>query len=162
MPMSFSEVRYPQFTGGGPDMYIGPEPFFRDHLDSLRSQWRRTPDAEFPDGYLGTITTRQDDKLLQGLQKRQNQRSYQRGVHKGERIDQGDYFWPREFGVDSGLRRQMRTDRRFAPLNGGAAPIVLVNDGKAGPRGVPSNDRTRQSPDAARSAQLSRLAPRYR
>jgi hypothetical protein len=68
--------------------------------------FRRTPSAEYPDGYLGTITSRQSDKLLDSLKGRQNQRSYQRGVHKGERIDPGDYYWPDRFTPDMQLRQE--------------------------------------------------------
>ena len=40
------------------------------------------PGAAYPDGYLGTITDRQQDKLLGAVQSRLTDRSYQRGVHK--------------------------------------------------------------------------------
>jgi hypothetical protein len=54
----------------------------------------RVPSAEYPDGYLGTINDRRQDRVLQGVQKRLTDRSYQRGVHKGDKIDAGDYSWP--------------------------------------------------------------------
>src|SRR5688500_16168090 len=79
-------------TGGGGSPVAtpgGPQPFFRDAQDERRSMWRRTPDAQYPDGYLGTIPSRRGDRILDTLKSRQNQRSYQRGVHKGERIDPG-------------------------------------------------------------------------
>jgi hypothetical protein len=88
--------------GGGTDVLK-----FRDGLDAKRAgMGARVPSAEYPDGYLGTITDRRQDRLLQGVQKRLTDRSYQRGVHKGDKIDAGDYMWP-EFGsVDpqAGLR----------------------------------------------------------
>lgn len=80
---------------------------FRDPIDAARTMMgARVPSAEWPDGYLGTIQSRREDRLLNGLKKNLNQRGYQRGVHKGERIDPGDYHWPAEFGPDSGLQRQ--------------------------------------------------------
>jgi hypothetical protein len=54
----------------------------------------RTPAAEYPDGYLGTINDRRRDRVMEGVQKRLTDRSYQRGVHKGDVIDHSDYFWP--------------------------------------------------------------------
>lgn len=85
--------------GGG-----GMAPFFRDAMDTQRSKWGQTPDATYPDGYLGTIRSRRDDRLLNSLKNRQNERSYQRGVHKGERQDPSAYYWPPEFGPEDGLK----------------------------------------------------------
>ena len=78
----------------------------RSLLDEARMGTGRVPSAEYPDGYVGTIRSRRDDKgkpnsvseaVLNSIQSRVNQRSYQRGVHKGERIDPGDYVWPEEW-----------------------------------------------------------------
>ena len=89
--------------GGGSGMPLA----FRDPVDAARCMMgQRAPSAEYPDGYLGTIQSRRGDRLLDGLKNNLNQRAYQRGVHKGERIDPQDYFWPDEFGPDSGLARQ--------------------------------------------------------
>lgn len=80
---------------------------FRDPVDAARCMMgQRVPSAEYPDGYLGTINTRRSDRLLDSLKNNLNQRAYQRGVHKGERIEPHDYFWPDEFSADSGLARQ--------------------------------------------------------
>jgi hypothetical protein len=70
----------------------------------------RVPSAEYPDGYLGTINDRRQDRVLQGVQKRLTDRSYQRGVHKGDKIDAGDYMWPDAGGVNpqAGLVYQAR------------------------------------------------------
>lgn len=157
----------------------GPQPFFRDELDAFRSMWRRTPEATYPDGYLGTITARRDDRLLQATKQRENQRSYQRGVHKGERIDPGDYIWPDQFNLESGLQRQT-TGMRWTPPGGGVDTTAkLTNDGrmsnqpyqrpfsegtgKMGPRGVPSGFQNWPQPpaqiDPVRASQLARLAP---
>jgi len=157
----------------------GPQPFFRDELDSFRSMWRRTPEAQYPDGYLGTITARRDDRLLKNLANRATQRSYQRGVHKGERIDPGDYIWPDQFNLMTGLKREATTGLRAAPPGGGAMPVTLTDAGRMtnqpyqrpfeegkngmGPRGIPSGFTNWPQPpqqiDPVRAAQLSRLGP---
>lgn len=95
---------------------FGPQPFAHNYLDAVRMNWRRTPEATYPDGYLGTIQTRRGDRLLDGLKSRSQQRPYTRGIHKGERIDQRDYFWPEEFNLWSGLEHQA-AGVRFAPPN---------------------------------------------
>ena len=145
--------------GGGGDL----QPWWRDNLDFQRSMWRKTPEAEYPDGYLGTFRTRREDRLLDSLKNRVNQRSYQRGVHKGERIDPGDYVWPSEWTPDRGLQAQAiglrqapvaaMTDR---PLPAGAAMY---------PRGAQSLatlTRTPREIDPMRVQQLRRLMPDWR
>lgn len=124
---------------GGNTSIGGGGPVSHSELDRLRMGQGRVPTAEYPDGYLGTIRSRQDDRLLDSLVNRETQRSYQRGVHKGERIDPGDYEWP--FGLDPqrGVRNQMRQRKgdgviytqRQAPKMGLAPAPHLVNDGKA-------------------------------
>lgn len=118
-------------------------PVARSELDSIRIGTGRVPSAEYPDGYLGSIRSRRDDRLLDSIKSRLNQKAYQRGVHKGERIDASSYFWSPEFGDQSGLQRQMKA--RPLNVNGvvqymvpRAAPEIrltpaphLVNDGKA-------------------------------
>ena len=89
-----------------------PEPFFRDDLDYQRSMFRRIPAAEYPDGYLGTMRLRRDDRVLGYVQGRITERQYQRGVHKGERIDPQDYFWLPGFNPQSGLDAQARGVRQ--------------------------------------------------
>lgn len=66
---------------------------YRSPLDAKRAAAGQLPQAEYPDGYLGTIIDRQQDKLLASVQERLTDRSYQRGVHKGAKIDGSDYFW---------------------------------------------------------------------
>lgn len=113
---------------------------YRDELDYRRmaigARDVRTPNASWPDGYLGTYKTRREDRLLDSLRNRINQRSYQRGVHKGERIDPADYYWPPDFGPMTSLEHQSRGER-FAPL---VDPVyqMLTNDGKPMPRGTES------------------------
>lgn len=84
----------------------GPPPFFRDQLDYERSGWRRTPEAQYPDGYLQTIHTRREDRLLDGLKQRQAAGPKVRGIHKGDQMDARDYYWPPEFNPESGLVNQ--------------------------------------------------------
>src|SRR5438552_1868393 len=104
MPVSFTSWLLNQPYGSPPtSASYGPEPFFRDALDARRSGYNQTPEAQWPDGYLGTITDRREDKLLQNVQQRQNARSYVRGVHKGEKIDPRDYYWLPEFNPQTGI-----------------------------------------------------------
>jgi len=118
-------------------------PVARGELDAIRIGTGRVPTAEYPDGYLGTIRSRRDDRLLDSIKNRVGQKSYQRGVHKGERIEGSAYFWSPEFNDQMGIKRQMRARPtningvtvmvapRFSPqLNLVPAPH-LVNDGKA-------------------------------
>ena len=66
---------------------------YRSPLDAARAARGQLPQAEYPDGYLGTITDRREDKLLEAVQEKLTERSYQRGVHKGEKIARTDYLW---------------------------------------------------------------------
>jgi hypothetical protein len=128
-------------TTGGGGTPIQP----RSELDFLRLGVGRTPSAEYPDGYLGTMRSRRDDRgmptdtLLDSLKNRQNQRGYQRGVHKGEVLDASSYFLPPQLQADRGLKLQARAKQvgntlvvsRQSPKTAlGPAPS-LVNDGKA-------------------------------
>jgi len=128
----------------------GGQPTARSELDFLRMGVGREPSAEYPDGYLGTIRTRRDDrgrpngtseKVLDSMKSRVGQRSYQRGVHRGERIDPSDYYYPSGFEADRGIKRQMKgvqvgstiVTRRNADKSKFAPAPHLPNDGKAGP-----------------------------
>ena len=133
-------------TGGG-----GTPVVPRSAMDFLRIGVGRAPQAEYPDGYLGTIRTRRDDKgkpysigdtVLDSLKNRQNQRAYQRGVHRGERIDPAQYLWPENLKPDRRLKEKNYhlTDvegavvflgARNAPKMALAPAPHLVNDGKA-------------------------------
>jgi hypothetical protein len=125
----------PQGGGGGYGQGLennsyGPQVFFRDSMDARRSMWGQTPEATYPSGYLGTINSRRDDRLLDSLKNRQAQKAYQRGVHKGERIDPADYFWPKAFTAQMGIERQMKADGpvepRFSPILN-AVPVYSPN-----------------------------------
>jgi hypothetical protein len=134
---------YTNYGGGG-------TPVARSELDFLRLGVGREPSAEYPDGYLGTIRSRRDDRgrpastsdrVMDSMKIRVGQRSYQRGVHRGERIDASDYYYPEGLEPDRGIRRQMRgkldgnvirvaRNVEFASI---APAPHLPNDGKAGP-----------------------------
>lgn len=119
-------------------------PIARSDLDAIRIGTGRVPSAEYPDGYLGTIRSRRDDRLLDSIKSKVNQKAYQRGVHKGERIEPSMYYWTPEFNADSGIKRQMkakydssagvyRVPRSGVQTRLTAAPH-LVNDGKSNMR----------------------------
>ena len=124
---SFSQVQARDYPAGDSPFRAaevsGPQPFYRNELDAMRSMWKRTPNAEYPDGYLGTIQTRRHDRLYDGLKARQNNKPYMRGVHKGERLDKRDYQWPDEFNLMSGLQYEA-AGYRFVP------PGVLMEVGE--------------------------------
>ena len=85
---------------------------FRSPLDASRAAHGQIGQAQYPDGYLGNIVDRHSDKLLQHVSNRQTERSYQRGVHKGARINPKDYFWPDgEVHPDDGLAREAAAQR---------------------------------------------------
>src|SRR5213592_3951690 len=94
--------------------YGDPQPAgFTSLLDMRRSAAGpgRTPYADYPDGYLGNVNSRRDDRLLAHVQTRLTQRSYQRGIHKGDRIDPQDYYWNDVVDPEAGIRAQARGQR---------------------------------------------------
>jgi len=133
-------------TGGGGTPIVP-----RSQMDFLRIGVGRAPQAEYPDGYLGTIRSRRDDKgkpyaisdtVLDSLKNRQNQRAYQRGVHKGERIDPAQYMWPENLEPDRRLKKKnyrltevdgavVFVGKKNAPKTELAPAPHLVNDGKS-------------------------------
>jgi hypothetical protein len=154
----------------------GGVPVARSELDFLRLGVGRQPSAEYPDGYLGTIRSRRDDrgrpssvsdKVLDGLKVRVGQRSYQRGVHRGERIDVQDYYYPEGLEATRGIARQMRGQRDGNVIrvrrNVEVAKLVpaphLPNDGKAGPN--VRSDSPMQI-NQARQDQMARMKPSWR
>jgi len=157
-------------TGGGGTPIVP-----RSSMDFLRLGVGRTPSAEYPDGYLGTIRSRRDDKgkpyaasdvVLDSLKARQTQRGYQRGVHKGERIDPGQYMWPENFKPDRRLKVRVREEDldggltmnvlRNSPKFDLAPPPHLVNDGKAN---ISANVPAEFNPRVAQ--QFTHLKPRW-
>jgi hypothetical protein len=156
MPVNFTQWYTNSFAGSPESPNISAEPLFRDALDRQRSAHRRIPQAEYPDGYLGTVKSRRDDRMLKEVQGRANQRNYQRGVHKGERIDPGDYLWPQRLRPDRGLQLESQ-GRKFAPV--GTLEEHLVAEGKMPvPRGAGG---VIGMIDPKRAAQLRRLAPSW-
>jgi hypothetical protein len=157
---------YTNYGGGG-------VPVARSELDFLRIGVGRTPEAEYPDGYLGTIRSRRDDRgrpsstsdiVLDSMKTRVGQRSYQRGIHRGERVDPSNYYYPKGLEADRGLRRQMRgtqsgnvilTKRHVEEAMLAPAPH-LVNDGKANIVSTAPGEINKR-----RAAQFSRLRPRW-
>lgn len=134
----------------------GGQPLAHSDLDAARIGAGRIPSAEYPDGYLGNVKSRREDRLLDSLQNRLTQRSYQRGVHKGERIDQSDYLWPELLQPDRGLRNEARGLKTGPLLQLVPAPH-LVNDGKAN---VKANTPVDINP--VRAAQYTRMRPAWR
>jgi hypothetical protein len=151
----------------------GGIPVARSELDFLRMGVGREPQAEYPDGYLGTIRTRRDDRgrpnstseqVLDSLKVRLGQKSYQRGVHRGERVDPQDYFYPDSLRPERGIMTQMRAVQdgntllvpRQAPQFSMVPPPHLVNDGKANLQSTSPGQI-----DEKRAAQLRRFKPAW-
>jgi len=93
----------PYGMGGPGTNTIGGGGFstFRDSLDAKRVG--KLPEAEYPDGYLNSTHSRREDRLMDKLGTRINDRSYQRGVHVGEKIPNENYFWTPNFGPTTGI-----------------------------------------------------------
>lgn len=79
-------------------------------LDRLRMGVGQVPEAQYPDGYLGSVQNRYSGKVSPQAQlvTRLSDRSYQRGVHKAVKMSPQDYMWPSDFGPDSGLKNEAR------------------------------------------------------
>lgn len=101
---------------------------YRSPLDAARAAQGQLPQAQYPDGYLGTIVDRREDRLLEHVQEKLTERSYQRGVHVGEKLSHSDYFWSdKSISPDMRLRAQAKAEvidneggqlmivKRFAP-----------------------------------------------
>lgn len=168
MPQNWAETNFLSPYGNYGQGGAIPEPWWRDQLDFRRSMYRRTPDAEYPDGFLagptGATRSRRDDRLLDHLQNRLTQRSYQRGVHKGERIDPADYIWPTAWEPTRGLEMEARGIKN-APVQW-IAERRQPNEWQMTPRGAQSLVQfVRESNsviDPKRQQQLQRLLPGWR
>jgi len=89
-----------------------------------------------------------------------NARQYSRGVHKGERINAGDYLWPDEFNKWTALQLQEK-GLKFAPP--GADPVRLMRDGNYAPRGIPRDqEKPENRTNPERRAKLKGLAPAWK
>lgn len=153
----------------------GGQAVARSEMDESRMGIGRQPSAEYPAGYLGTIRSRRDDRgrpsstsdtVLNGIKNRIGQKSYQRGVHRGERIDPSDYYYPSGLEADRGIKRQMRGvkvgNTTLTKKNADNIKLVpaphLPNDGKAGP--TVKSDSPGQI-NQRRAQQWSPLKPRW-
>ena len=152
----------------------GGQAVARSELDFLRMGVGRVPSAEYPDGYLATIRTRRDDRgrpnstsenVLDKLKTRIGQRSYQRGVHRGERVDISDYYYADGLGPEEGILRQMR-GKQFgnvimtpkATVQTRLAPAPhLPNDGKSNMKGTSPAEI-----DETRALKMRGLTPSWR
>jgi hypothetical protein len=128
--------------------------------------WRRTPEATYPDGYLGSIQSRRGDRLLDGLKQRTTNKPYTRGVHKGERIDRRDYMWPPEFNLFTGLQYQAAGIKFSPPGLGEFLPDERYpTDRNVGPRSVAVGQRyangggPAQTGNPDRTPVLRKMAP---
>lgn len=128
----------------------------RDPLDSTRLGIGRVPSAEYPDGYLGGMRSRRDDKLL-GTE-RSTSRAYSRGVHAGERVPMSAYTWPSDWDPLRGIRNQAR-GVRTTPVGIGVPSRTLVNDGKANVRYDQAEQM--QTIDPSRRQFLKSIAPSW-
>ncbi|MFI9271833.1 hypothetical protein ACIGXM_14100 [Kitasatospora sp. NPDC052896] len=158
------------YSGGGGGLLLSGA---RDILDARRMmETGHVPTAAYPDGYLGTLGggDRREDRLLGAVANRATQRSYQRGVHKGERIDPADYYWTEQVNPAAALIAQ--AEGRKWTQQGSTIGAPLVNDGKsatlvssqarfATAERVYSQETTPPftSYDAQRRAQLMRFKP---
>lgn len=156
-------------NGGGGTQVIG----YRSALDAQRAlgQGSRVPSAEYPDGYLGTINSRRGDRLLKNLQSRLTQRSYQRGVHKGDKVNPGDYVWPSGnvhpmAGIEAQAKGQKWT-QQGSPVeklaHGGKVPALSPEEMLAVQQqyGVSDNAHTQQI-NPQRRAQMAQSLPRWK
>ncbi|WP_188187568.1 hypothetical protein [Nonomuraea sp. SYSU D8015] len=111
-------------TGGGGSLPVN----WRDVLDARRSgDDPRTPEAQYPDGYLGNVPSRRGDRLLDRVKLKINSRPGPTGVHAGIRISPDDYDWPSDFNMATSLEHQAQ-GKKWAPK--GAPEEHLVNNGK--------------------------------
>jgi hypothetical protein len=102
---------------------------------------------------------------MNALKVRVGQRSYQRGVHRGERIDVQDYYYPAGLDNMRGIARQMRGKKAGNVIlvkrnveNAMAAPAPhLPNDGKANMRSTSPLALDKQRVD-----QMARMRPNWK
>lgn len=97
-----------------------PSPYARNARDAQLIQ-QRTPQAQYPDGYLGTAPKRYPDDDLN---------TKTRGPRGGVKMPDAAYFWPESFDM-VGVKLQATTGERFAPSMD--EEKRLTNHGKVGP-----------------------------
>lgn len=147
-------------------MNYGPPPLVRDPLDAARSLIGRTPDGQYPSGYVDSaMTTRRSD--AESSTSLWNVKPYDRGVHASTKLNKGAYMWPADFNLASGLVNQATTGMRYvAPGMLRGEPKMLMNDGRPGPgdslmTADPYLPLSAQ-PDAVQAQMLRALAPSWR
>jgi hypothetical protein len=98
-------------NGSGNSLSDSADVYYRDPLDALRQGALgrgRIGEADYPDGYLDNVNSRREDRLASMVSGRLTDRNYQRGIHRGVKMDPVQYFWPAEFHPDMGITREMR------------------------------------------------------
>jgi hypothetical protein len=149
-PMGVPQPGTATYGGGGRVDMVGA----RSILDAKRLMATgRTPTAEYPDGYIGTMNSRRSDRLgdnsLNSRPMRSAQKNYTVGVHKGERMDSSDYLWPQDFNPMTALEYQAR-GKKWTQHGDQPADTRLVGTGAM------------QKTDADRLAALRNLRPQWR
>jgi len=155
-----------QVYGGGGTPLVGAHSI----MDARRMMLTgRAPQANYPDGYLGTIIDRRQDRLMTALQGRVTERNYQRGVHKGVHIDYKDYYWTRDLNLYSGLDAEEKGKRWT--VTGQPAPErphIPTGAGSVADQFNTPDPQIPPSPGSAgvinprRTAQLAHLRPAWR
>lgn len=153
------------YGGGGGFLRVG----VRSILDARRMMLgARAPQAQYPDGYLGTIIDRRQDRLMTAVQGRVTQRQYQRGVHKGEHIDLTDYYWTSHVNLNAGLDAQAK-GKKWNPTCDPTPQLTRIagtsNNSSMWPSPIPQFPPGPSSPGTVnpkRAAQLGRLRPNWR
>lgn len=170
------------YGGGGGPTNVGAIQA-RDPLDAARQGafgGGRIGEASYPDGYLGPVNNRRQDRLANEVAGRMTDRNYQRGVHAGTKQPALNYYWPAEASPDQGIMRELHGRRRGNVImvkrhTPAGSPVEhLVNGGKlsqldqaqqaevAARYGIQNPAATREGDlvDPARAALLSRDLPR--
>jgi hypothetical protein len=177
---------YSHTLGAGGGLYTRNAIQARNPLDARRVM--AGPDRNYPDGYLGSMSwDRRQDKLLEALGNQLNKRPYQRGVHKGSKVDSKDYFWPSDFSPDQRLKEESKfvksyhdgvitMDVKRATKHGsnierlahmgkvpstGLAGAPQQNDGEARRMGVNPGVNPVVLMDATAKARLQKMLPQY-
>lgn len=153
------------YGGGGGYPLVGA----RSILDARRMMLgARAPQANYPDGYLGTLIDRRQDRLMTAVQGRVTERNYQRGVHKGEHIDLIDYFWTSHVNLEAGLKAQAE-GRKWNPTCSPVPQLTRIA-GSSTPADMWSSPKPQIPPgpgspgtiNPKRASQLGRLRPAWR
>lgn len=127
----------------------------RDAMDWKRlGMPGRTPQAEYPDGFLASPNSRRGDRLLDKIGKL-NDRPYTRGVHVGDRVDPSAYLWPADWKPDRGIRAELRGER--VNLARQSPQPRLPNN--MGSMPAPTGPVQTAAPDVSR--QMARLLPAW-